>query len=114
MKLYIYNAEGIYLHEVEACEGITYHNSTEIKPDFGGKDPSIYQAKWDKFTNAWSIEYKPDFIAKKARELGLEIATISTMSEDDLKKGKLPELTSIQEEYLEAKTGVKSTKRSKK
>lgn len=96
MKLYIYNAEGIYLHEVEACEGITYHNSTPIKPDFAGRDSDINQAKYHPSTQTWEFEYKPDWIAKKAKELGLEIATISTMSEADLRSGKLPELDTIQ------------------
>lgn len=114
MKLYLYNAEGIYLHEVEECEGITYHNSTKIKPDFGGKDPSIYQAVWNSYTKTWSVEYKPDFVAKKAKELGLEIATISSMSESDLKSGKLPNLNKMQEAYLEAKGGAKSTKTTKR
>lgn len=103
MKLYLYNAEGIYLHEIEACEGITYHNSTDIKPDFEGRDSDMYQAKWDNFTKTWSIEYKPDFVAQKAKELGLEIATVSAMSEADLRSGKLPELDTIQQEYLELK-----------
>lgn len=96
MKLYLYNAEGIYLHEIEACEGITYHNSTKIKPDFAGRDSDIYQARFSKSLEVWEFEYKPDWIAKKAKELGLEIATISTMSEADLKSGKLPELDTIQ------------------
>lgn len=113
MKLYLYNQEGIYLHEVEACEGITYRNSTEIEPPFSGKNREIYQARWDNHTQIWNVEYKPDFVAKKARELGLEIATISTMSEADLRSGKLPELNSVQEAYLEAKNGKKAKTKSK-
>lgn len=113
MKLYIYNQEGIYLHEVEAYEGITYHNSTEIEPPLAGKDLSIYQAVWDSYTQTWSVEYKLDFVNQKAKELGLEIATISTMSEADLRSGKLPQLNKMQEAFVEAKGGKKSTKRSK-
>lgn len=114
MKLYLYNSKGIYLNEIEACDGIIYHNSTEIEPPLKGKDPTIYQAVWNSYTKTWIVEYKPDFVEKKAKELGLEIATISSMSEADLRSGKLPQLNKIQEKYLEAKTGVKSTKRSKK
>ena len=114
MKLYLYDRNGIYLHEVEACEGITYTNSTEIEPPLTGKDPTIYQAVWNSYTQTWSVEYKPDFVNQKAKELGLEIATISTMSEADLRSGKLPELNEMQEAYLEAKSGKKSTKRRSK
>ena len=114
MKLYLYNSKGIYLHEIEACEGITYHNSTEVEPPLKGKDPTIYQAVWNSYTKTWSVEYKPDFVEKKAKELNLEIATISTMSEDDLRSGKLPALNKMQEAYLEAKGGAKSTKTTKR
>lgn len=114
MKLYLYDNNGIYLHEVEGCEGITYHNSTEIEPPLKGKDPTIYRAVWNSYTQTWSVEYKPDFVSKKAKELGLEIATISSMSEDDLRSGKLPQLNKMQEAYLEDKSGKKSTKSTKR
>lgn len=114
MKLYLYNSKGIYLNEVEACDGIIYHNSTEIEPPLKGKDPTIYQAVWNSYTKTWILEYKPDFVAKKAKELGLEIATISSMSEDDLRSAKLPQLNKMQEAYLEAKGGAKSTKTTKR
>lgn len=113
MKLYLYDSNGVFLHEVEACEGIAYHNSTEIEPPFNGKSQEIYQARWDNHTKTWSVEYKPDFVAKKAKELNLEIATISTMSEADLRSGKLPELNEMQEAYLEAKGSKKAKTKSK-
>ena len=90
MKLYLYDSNGVFLHEIEASEGITYHNSTEVEPPLAGKDLRLYRAVWDNYTKTWSVEYKPDFINQKAKELGLEIATISTMSEADLRSGKLP------------------------
>lgn len=114
MKLYLYDSKGNYLHEVEGCDGITYHNSTEIEPPLKGKDPAVYQAVWNSYTHTWSVEYKPDFVNQKAKELGLEIATISTMSEADLRSGKLPQLNEVQEAYLEAKSGIKSTKSTKR
>lgn len=113
MKLYLYDNNGVFLHEVEACEGITYHNSTEVEPPLAGKDLSIWRAVWDNHTKTWSVEYKPDFVAKKVKELGLEIATISTMSEADLRSGKLPELNSVQEAFIEAKGGKKAKTKSK-
>lgn len=113
MKLYLYDSNGNYLHEVEGCDGITYHNSTEIEPPLKGKDPTIYQAVWNSYTKTWSVEYKPDFVNQKAKELGLEIATISSMSEADLRSGKLPQLNEVQEAYLEAKSGTKAKSKTK-
>lgn len=114
MKLHLYDGNGIYLHSIDGCDGITYHNSTDVEPPLKGKDPTIYQAVWNSYTKTWSVEYKPDFVAKKAKELGLEISTISSMSEDDLRSGKLPQLNKMQEAYLEAKGGEKSTKTTKR
>ena len=103
MKLYLYDSNGVFLHEIDACDGITYHNSTEVEPPLAGKDLSIYRAVWNNHTKTWSVEYRPDFINQKAKELGLEIATISTMSEADLRSGKLPALDKLQKEYLKLK-----------
>lgn len=114
MKLYLYDSKGNYLHSIDGCEGITYHNSTEIEPPLTGKDPTNYQAVWNSYTKTWSVEYKPEFVNQKAEELGLEIATISTMSEADLRSGKLPQLTQIQEEYLEVKKESSSKTRTRK
>lgn len=103
MIRYLYDSNYYYIGEVTAYVGVEYPNSTDIKPDFKGRDSDIYQAKFIPALETWEFEYKPDWIAKKAKELGLEIATISTMSEADLRSGKLPELSKIQEEYLELK-----------
>lgn len=107
MMRYLYDSNYYYIGEVTACEGIEYTNSTDIKPNFDGRDSDIYRAKFIPALETWEFEYNPDWLAKKAKELGLEIATISTMSEADLRSGKLPELNSMQESFLEAKTGKK-------
>lgn len=112
MIRYLYDSNFYYIGEITAYVGVEYPNSTDIKPDFAGRDSEVYRAKFIPALETWEFEYKPDFVAKKAKELGLEIATISTMSEADLRSGKLPELNEIQEAFIEAKGGKKSTKRS--
>lgn len=113
MTRYLYDSNYYYIGEVTAYMGVEYPNSTDIKPVFKSKDSDIYRAKFIPALETWEFEYKPEWIQQKAKELGLEIATISTMSEADLRSGKLPELNEMQEAFIEAKGGAKSTKRSK-
>lgn len=105
MIRYLYDSNYYYIGEITAYAGMEYLNSTDIKPDFKGKDSDIYRAKFIPALETWEFEYKPDWIEKKAKELGLEIATISTMSEADLRSGKLPQLNEMQKAFVEAKSG---------
>lgn len=89
MKLYLYNAEGIYLHEVEACEGITYENATTIKPTFENYNPETYIARFNKYLNIWEYEYNYDYVNKKAKELSLELKPIYSMSDNEMKTAKI-------------------------
>lgn len=114
MVRYLYDSNYHYIGEITAYVGMEYPNSTDIKPDFKGKDSDIYRAKFIPALETWEFEYNPEWIQQKAKELDLEIATISTMSEADLRSGKLPELNEMQEAYLEAKSGKKSTKSTKR
>ena len=114
MVRYLYDSNYYYIGEITAYVGVEYPNSTDIKPDSKGKDSDIYRAKFIPALGTWEFEYKPEWIQQKAKELGLEIATISTMSEADLRSGKLPELNEMQEAFIEAKGGAKSTKTTKR
>lgn len=107
MKLFLFNGEGYFLEEVEADPSMEYTNATDIAPNFKDYNQDIYNFKFNRFTNSWEYEYSPEFLEKKAKELNLEICQISTMSEADLRSGKLPQLDTIQNQ-------TKKLKRSKK
>lgn len=89
MKIYLYDSNGIYLHEVEACEGIIYKNATTIKPTFENIDDNKCIARFNKYLNVWEYDYNYDYINRKAKELGLELKPLNSMTDSDMKNVKL-------------------------
>lgn len=94
MQVYLYDSEFFFTKTAQKGKGVTYPNSTETPINWEGRDKSIFRAKFDKANNEWTFHYTEDYLHKKAIELNLEIATIDSMHEKDLKSGKLPELES--------------------
>lgn len=105
MKRYLYDSNFNYTGEVTAYAGVEYPNSTTIPPKWEGRDKSIFRAKFDKANNEWTFHYTEGYLQSKSKELGLEIYQISTMSEQDLRSGKLPVLDKIQKKQRKAKKG---------
>lgn len=107
-KIYLYDNEGVFIDEADDIEGIIYHNSTSVKPIFDKDHPrEIYNARWDKYTQTWHFEFKQEYINSKAKELDIEIVTLNSMSDDDIKSGKLPALDNIIESNSKIKKGAK-------
>lgn len=92
MQVYLYDSEFFFTKTAQKGKGVMYPNSTETPINWEGRDKSIFRAKFDKANNDWIFEYTEDFLQEKAKNLNLQIATIDSMSEKDLKSGKLPEL----------------------
>lgn len=117
MKLYLYDSNFTYIGEATAYAGVEYPNSTEIPINWEGRDKNIFRAKFDKANNEWTFHYTEDYLQSKAKELNLEIVTIDSMKEEDLKNGKLPELEkNIKKELKEESRKIvsKSIKGAKK
>lgn len=92
MQVYLYDNDFFFTRVARKIMGVTYTNSTEIPINWEGRDKSIFRAKFDKANNEWTFHYTEDYLQSKAKELNLEIVTIDSMKEEDLKNGKLPEL----------------------
>lgn len=87
MQVYLYDSDFFFTKTAQKGKGVTYPNSTETPVNWEGRDKNIFRAKFDKANNAWTFEYKPEYLEKMEKESGLTLKTIDSMTAQELKSG---------------------------
>lgn len=96
--LYLYDTNGYFIGATQENTGITYHNSSEEKPDFGTNSSDRFLAKFNIENNIWEYEVKPE-ILKKEKEEQEKIEAEKRQKEDE-EQAKIEETTKEETQSL--------------